>query len=552
MSEKGARQFSPADTSFIGMIESSIKRSWDMVAYSDYGTDISYTYGDVAKMIAALHCLYKDLGIKAGDKIALCDKNSSNWAISYMSILTYGAVVVPILSDFNQEQIEHIYEHSDAKLMIGREGVSVSPLLDIGSWKLSNSRRCVLDYDVKSLTAEKVRYGREKSEDLALISYTSGSTGHSKGVMLPYRSLWSNVHFADEVLGLTRGCNTIALLPMAHMYGMAFDFLYEFCIGCHVHFLTKTPSPAIIIKAFGEVKPKLVIAVPLIIEKIVQGKIFPILRTRKIRLLMKIPFMKGIIYKRIREQLINVFGGEFYEVIVGGAAFNKDVENFLADIHFPYMVGYGMTECGPIIGYEDWKRFVKGSCGKAAPRMEVKIDSQDPSDVAGEILARGMNVMLGYYKNEADTAEAIDSDGWLHTGDLGTMDKNGNIFIRGRKKTMLLGANGQNIYPEELEAVVNNQEFVVENVVVERSGKLVALVNFADNALSWDFKGEAQFYRTLEDLQKKVNSLVGKNSSISEVKAMKDPFEKTATQKIRRFKYKNRLYLQPFGKVPRG
>ncbi len=537
MSEKHSRMFTSADNSIIGMIESSIKHGWDLPAYSDYGTDVKYTYADVARKIAALHSLFRDLDIKQGDKIALCDKNSSNWAISYLAVLTYGAVVVPILSDFNPDQIKNIYEHSDSKLMIGKADLPVEPLLNIADGRMMKGCRSVEDYDFSGLKASDVKYFQENPEDVALISYTSGSTGHSKGVMLPYRSLWSNVVFADEVLGMKRAQNTMALLPMAHMYGMAFDFLYEFCITCHVHFLTKIPSPAIILQAFGDVKPKLVIAVPLIIEKIVQGKVFPVLRSPRIKFLMKIPFMKGVIYKRIREQLIKAFGGEFYELIVGGAAFNKEVENLLADINFPYTVGYGMTECGPIIGYEDWKHFAKGSCGKAAPRMEVVIDSDDPRNVAGEILVKGMNVMLGYYKNEEDTAEALTEDGWLHTGDLGTMDRHGNIYIRGRKKTMLLGANGQNVYPEEIEDIILSNSYFEECVVVQRGEKLVALVYVSDDEMAQrgmtreGVKGDLNRYRG------HLNKMLPKFANLSGMELQDEPFEKTPKRSIRRYLY---------------
>ena len=530
--------FTKADTSIIGIIESSIKKGWDKVAYSDYGTDIEYTYADVARKIAALHSLFNDLGLKPGDKIALCDKNSSNWAISYIAILTYGTVVVPILSDFSVEQIQNIYDHSDSKLMIGRADLPMKSLLDITNWAMVNGKQSIENYDFSGLKKSDVKYFNENPEDVALISYTSGSTGHSKGVMLPYRSLWSNVIFADERLGLTPEVDTISLLPMAHMYGMAFEFLYEFCIRCHVYFLTKTPSPAVILKAFSDVKPKLVIAVPLIIEKIVQSKVFPVLRTKKIRLLMKLPFMKGIIYNRIKEQLIKAFGGEFYEVIVGGAAFNKDVENLLAAIKFPYVVGYGMTECGPIICYEDWHLFVKNSCGKPAPRMEVKIDSIDPEKVPGEIITKGTNVMLGYYKNEEETREAIDEDGWLHTGDLGTMDKEGNVFIRGRKKTMLLGANGQNVYPEEIEDIILTQSYFDECVVVQRGEKLAALVYVSDENLQSRGMTREGVRADMNRYRGHLNKMLPKFANLSALELQDEPFEKTPKRSIRRYLYK--------------
>ena len=532
------RAFQETDTSLIGLIEDSIKKSWDLPAYTDYGTSLTYTFGDVARKIAALHLMFKDLGLKPGDKIALCDKNSSNWAISFLAALTYGAVTVPILPDFSKEQIENIFQHSDAMLMMGKADVlKMRPLLDIEDWHIADGFLSIDKYDTSNLTPDQVSYFREDPEALALISYTSGSTGHSKGVMLPYRSLWSNVMFADEVLGLPRGCNTMALLPMAHMYGFAFDFLYEFCISCHVHYLTKTPSPVVVMKAFSEVKPAIFIAVPLIIEKIVTGKIFPILRTQRVRTLLRFPLTRSLVYKQIRKRLINAFGGEFYEIIVGGAAFSKEVENFLAKVNVPYTVGYGMTECGPIIGYEDWHDFVKGSCGKVAPRLEVKILSNSPAKTPGEILVRGTNVMLGYYKNPEETAEAIDKEGWLHTGDLGTMDKNGNIFIRGRKKTMLLGANGQNIYPEEIEDQILSNTYFEECVVVQRGEKLVALVYISDKALEAHGMTREGILNDLDRYRRHLNTILPKFANLSGMELQTEEFEKTPKRSIRRYLY---------------
>jgi len=533
------RQFRETDTSLLDLVERTIRRNWNSPAYTDYGTNLTYSYCDVAKKIASLHQLYKDLGIQPGDKIALCDKNSSNWAVSFMSVLTYGAVAVPILPDFNAEQIQNIFEHSESKLMIGRADIqTVSPILDIVEWKMADGSRSIADYDNSDLTAANVSYFRENTDDLCLMSYTSGSTGRSKGVMLPYRSIWSNVKFADEVLGLPRGCKTMAILPMAHMYGFSFDFIYEFCCGCHVHFLTKSPSPAIVTKAFGEVKPAIVIAVPLIIEKIITGKVFPMLRTPKMRMLLRMPLLNRYLYKKVRENLINAFGGEFYEVIIGGAAFSKEVEEFLRLIKFPYTVGYGMTECGPILGYEDWHHFAKNSCGKAAPRMEIRIDSADPENLPGEILARGANVMLGYYKNPEETELAIDSEGWLHTGDLGTMDREGNIFIRGRKKTMLLGANGQNIYPEEIEDVILSNTPFEETVVVQRGEKLVALVYVSDQELQKHELTRETVAASLDQYKREVNAALPRFANISSYELQEQEFEKTPKRSIRRYLYK--------------
>ncbi len=521
------------------MIENSVRENWDSPAYTDYGTEVNYTYGDVARKIHSLHGLFAELGISKGDRIALCDKNSSNWAVSFMAALTYGAVVVPILSDFSPEQIENIYTHSESKLMIGRKGVqTVQPLLDLTDWTMADGSLGIGKYDSSALTADDVHYFTEDPDALALMSYTSGSTGRSKGVMLPYRSIWSNTIFADEVLGLPKRCNTMAILPMAHMYGFAFDFMYEFNIGCHVHYLTKTPSPAVLIKAFGEVKPAIVIAVPLIIEKVITGKVFPMLRTRQMKTLLKLPIINQFIYRQIRKKIEDVFGGEFYEVIIGGAAFNKDVEEFLAKIHFPYTVGYGMTECGPILGYEDWHDFVKSSCGKAAPRMEIRIDSPDPANVPGEIIARGTNTMLGYYKNAEETNAALDADGWLHTGDLGTMDSKGNIFIRGRKKTMLLGANGQNIYPEEIEDKILSNTYFDECVVVQRGEKLVALVYISDDTLAAHSMTRESLVQALDRHRRYLNGMLPKFANLSGIEMQEHEFEKTPKRSIRRYLYK--------------
>ena len=536
------KSFSEKDTSLLALIEGSLKRNWDYPAYTDYGTENAYTYADVARQVCRLHAIFKRIGVQPGDKIALCDKNSSHWAISFIAIISYGAVVVPILSDFHIDQIQNIYRHSDSRLMVCSLKVAkdtgIKDILDIEDLTLANSDIDFPISDFLSLTSDDLKFFREDPDGLALISYTSGSTGRSKGVMLPYRSIWSNVIFADERLGLPARCNTMAILPMAHMYGFAFDFIYEFCIGCHVHYLTKTPSPAIIIKAFGEIKPAIVIAVPLVIEKVVTGKVFPKLRTPKMRALLKLPIVKGIIYNKVREQLVQSFGGEFYEVIVGGAAFSREVEDFLAKIKFPYTVGYGMTECGPIIGYEDWQHFAKYSCGKAAPRMEVKIDSPDPAHTPGEILTKGTNVMLGYYKNPEETAEAIDSEGWLHTGDLGTLDKAGNIFIRGRKKTMLLGANGQNVYPEEIEDTILSNSIFDECVVVQRGEKLVALVYVSDESLRNNELARETLISSLDQYKKEVNLALPKFANITSFEVQTAEFEKTPKRSIRRYLYK--------------
>ncbi len=522
------------------MMENTLKRNWNRPCVTNYGTDESYTYGDVAKMIARLHQLFRQLNIEPGNKIAICDKNNAHWAISFFAAFSYGAVVVPILSEFNIEQIQNIYEHSESSLLIcGEKYVKglKARILNIADFTMHDEPHAIDMTAFTDLQPSQVSYFRESPDGLALLSYTSGSTGRSKGVMLPYRSIWSNCHFADEVLDFKPGDHTLSILPLAHMYGFAYDFFFAFCIGCHIHFLTKTPSPHVVIKAFQDIKPVVVIVVPLILEKIVQKQIFPILRTRHIRALTAIPILKRVVYRQIRNKLYSSLGGNFYECIIGGAAFNKEVEDFLHQIRFPYTVGYGMTECGPIIGYEDKHEFVQGSCGKAAPRMEVKLDSSDPLNKPGEILTRGTNVMLGYYKNEEETLAAIDEEGWLHTGDLGTFDKNGNIFIRGRKKTMLLGANGQNVYPEEIEDVIMTHTIFEESLVVQRGEKLVALVYISAPALEHHGLTPETLQQHLDTYKRQINSYLPAFSNIAGIEVQQQEFEKTPKRSIRRYLY---------------
>ena len=540
MAKARIRIFKPTDTSIIGMMENTLKRNWDLPCVTNYGTGESYTYGDAAKMIARLHQLFKQLGIEPGNKIALCDKNNAHWAISFFAAFSYGAVVVPILSEFSIEQIQNIYDHSESSLIIcGQKyaGGLKARILNMADFTMQNESLSIDMSAFTDLQPDDVQFFRENPDDLALLSYTSGSTGHSKGVMLPYRSIWSNCHFADEVLDFKPGDHTLSILPLAHMYGFAYDFFFAFCIGCHIHFLTKTPSPHIVIKAFGDIKPVVVIVVPLILEKIVQKQIFPVLRTRRVRALTAIPLLRKVVYRQIRNKLYSALGGNFYECIIGGAAFNKEVEDFLRQIRFPYTVGYGMTECGPIIGYEDWHIFSKGSCGKTAPRMKVKIDSSDPQNIPGEILTQGMNVMLGYYKNEQETLEAIDEEGWLHTGDLGTMDKDGNIFIRGRKKTMLLGANGQNVYPEEIEDAIMTHTIFEESLVVQRGEKLVALVYVSEPALERHGLTHETLLQNLNTYKRQINSYLPAFANIAGIEVREQEFEKTPKRSIRRYLY---------------
>lgn len=549
------------EKSFIAFVENSIKEHWDLDALTDY-KGATLQYKDVARKIEKLHILLAESGIKPGDKVAVCGRNSSHWGVAFLAILTYGAVAVPILHEFKADNIHNIVNHSEARLLFVGDVVwealneAEMPLLEgiilMTDFTLQVCRSKQLEYAREHLNElfgkkfprnfrrEHVSYRRDEPEELAVINYTSGTTSFSKGVMLPYRSLWSNTQFAFEVLPLKPGDRVVSMLPMAHMYGLAFEFLYEFASGCHVFFLTRMPSPKIIFQAFSEVKPHIVIAVPLIIEKIIKKNVLPKLETLKMKMLLKVPIINDKIKAAVREQMIKGFGGNFYEVIIGGAAFNQEVEKLLKSIDFPYTVGYGMTECGPIICYEDWKRFRPGSCGKAAPRMEVRIDSPDPQNIVGEILTRGDNVMLGYYKNAEATAQIFDSDGWLHTGDLGIMDEEGNITIKGRSKNMLLGPSGQNIYPEEIEEKLNNLPFVAESIIIQQNdNKLAALIypEF-DEAYSQGMT-DKDIENAMEENRVTLNSELPAYSQISRIKIYPEEFEKTPKKSIKRFLYQN-------------
>lgn len=549
-------------TSFNEIIEKSITGNWDLDALTDY-KGITLQYHDVARKIEKLHIMFENSGVQHGDKIALCGRNSAHWAVAFLATITYGAVAVPILHEFTPEQIHNIVNHSESKILFVGDIVATQvdatkmPLLEgiinIPDYSLALSRTDKLTYAREHLNEmfgckypkyfrrQHVRYYREQNPDeLALINYTSGTTGFSKGVMIPYRALWGNYDFAEHVLGkvVNRGDRVISILPMAHMYGMAFEFIFEFLHGCHIFYLTRIPSPAIIAQAFADVRPQIIIAVPLVIEKIIRKKVFPKIQSGKVRLLRNIPIINKKVEEKICEQVKNAFGGKFYEIIIGGAAFNHEVEQFLKRIGFPYTVGYGATECAPIICYSDYQSFVPGSCGRAVIHMEVKIDSPDPENTPGEILARGTNVMLGYYKNEEATRQTLDSEGWYHTGDLGTMDSYGNVFIKGRSKNMLLGASGQNIYPEEIEDKLNSMPLVVESVVVQRDTKLVGLV-FPDfeEAKSQGISLndiEAQMQQNLLEL----NAMQPAYCKLSSIEIRQTEFEKTPKKSIKRYLYK--------------
>ncbi len=550
------------EESFIAYIEKGIKEHWDLDALTDYNGS-TLQYRDVARKIEKLHIMFEASGVVKGDKIAICGRNSSYWGSAFLAIVTYGAVAVPILHEFKAENIHHLVNHSDAKILL--VGDMVWPELDadqmpdlegiilINDYSLLVSRTERLTYArehlnemfgkkyPKNFRKEHVSYYKDSPDELALINYTSGTTSMSKGVMIPYRALTSNMMFAYEVLNLKPGSKLISMLPMAHMYGLAFEFLYEFTVGCHIFFLTRIPSPKIVFQAFADIKPNIIIAVPLIIEKIIKKNVLPKLQTPTMKILLKVPIINDKIKTTVREQVINAFGGKFYEVIVGGAAFNPDVENFLKMIDFPYTVGYGMTECAPIICYEDWKRFAPNSCGKAVQRMQVKVLSNDPQHEVGEIVCKGQNVMLGYYKNPEATAEVLDKDGWLHTGDLGVIDAEGNVFIKGRSKNMLLGPSGQNIYPEEIEEKLNGLPLVAESIVIQKEAKLYGLVHPDYDEANAQNLSDEEIERIMEDNRTALNAMLPAYSQLSGMKVFKEEFEKTPKKSIKRFLYKDAI-----------
>ena len=548
--------------SFNALIEKSIIDHWNLDALTDY-KGATLQYHDVARKIEKLHIMFENSGVEKGDKIALCGRNSACWAVAFLATLTYGAVAVPILHEFTADQIHNIVNHSDAKILF--VGDVVATVIDATKMPGLEGIIYIPDYSLVVSRTDKLTYAREHLNEMfgkkypkyfrkehvsyyheedpnqmALINYTSGTTGFSKGVMIPYRALWSNFDFAVKVMGANlKGNNVISILPLAHMYGMAFEFTYEFLTGKHIFFLTRVPSPAIIAQAFADIKPTVIIAVPLIIEKIIKKKVFPKIQTNSIQILRQMPVINRKVNEKIREQVVNAFGGNFYEVIIGGAAFNQDVEKFLKEINFPYTVGYGATECAPIICYAPWNEFVVGSCGKAALHMEVKIKSPDPAHIPGEILARGLNVMLGYYKNEEATEQTIDRDGWYHTGDLGLMDAQGNVFIKGRSKNMLLSSNGQNIYPEEIEDKLNSMQLVVESVVIQKEDKLIGLV-FPDfeEAKNMGFSHE-DLEGIMEQNRQELNKILPAYSKLSFIKIHDEEFAKTPKKSIKRFLYQN-------------
>ena len=547
------------EKSFIALIEKSIKKNWDANSLTDY-KGVTYQYKDVARKIEKLHIILEESGVKPGDKIAICGRNMSHWGVTFLATVTYGAVIVPILHEFKPDQVHNIVNHSEAKLLfvgdVVWEGLdeSAMPNLEgvilVNDFSLLVSRTEKLTYArehlnelfgkkfPKNFRKEHINYYKDSPDELLVLNYTSGTTSFSKGVMIPARALWSNMMFAFSALTMKSGDRLVSMLPMAHMYGLAFEFLYQFCAGVQVFFLTRMPSPKIILQAFAEVKPSLVIAVPLIIEKIIKKNVLPKLETPTMKFLMHVPLVSDKIREKVREQLMSAFGGEFYEIVVGGAAFNQEIEAFMRSIDFPYTVGYGMTECAPLICYEDWKKFKAGSCGKAVANMEVKVLSADPANIPGEIICRGDNVMLGYYKNEEATREVIDADGWMHTGDLGVIDENGYVTIKGRSKNMLLGPSGQNIYPEEIEDKFNNMPYVNESIVIQAlDGKLAALI-YPDFELAFaNGMSEKQVEEQMEANRVAVNAQIAAYEQIARVKIYHEEFEKTPKKSIKRFLY---------------
>ncbi|MBQ7422487.1 MAG: AMP-binding protein [Prevotella sp.] len=548
--------------SFNSYIEKSIKDNWDKDALTDY-QGATLQFHDVARKIEKLHILFENSGVKKGDKIALCGRNSSYWAVAFLATLTYGAVAVPIQHEFTPEQVHNIVNHSESKLLFVGDIVATTinademPALEgivyIPDFSLVISRSERLTYAREHLNeifghkypkffrVEHVKYYTDDSEDLALINYTSGTTGFSKGVMLPYRTIWGNLNFCLNHLGdkVPTGSNMVCILPMAHMYGLAIEFIFGFCHGLHLFFLTRLPSPTLIAEAFGKIKPSLIVAVPLIIDKIIRKRVFPIVQTNKVKLLLNMPVINKKVKQKICEQVINAFGGNLYEIIVGGAALNKEIEAFLKSIDFPITVGYGATECAPLISYSDYHDFVPQSCGVPVDGMEVRIISEDPANIPGEIITKGINVMTGYYKNPEATASALDKDGWYHTGDLGTMAENGHIFIRGRIKNMLLGANGQNVYPEEIEDKLNSMAMVNESIILQKGEKLIGLVHpDMDEAQSMGFTNEDLEHIMEQNLQA-LNMSLPPFCKLSSIKIHEEEFAKTPKKSIKRFLYQD-------------
>lgn len=544
--------------SLIQYIQDSIRNNWENLALTDFN-GVSYQYRDIARKVAKLHLLYEHAGIKRGDKIALCGKNSSQWAVAFLATMTYGAVAVPILHEFKPDNIHHLVSHCDARLFFTDDAIwenldpasmtKLEGVVNLSDFSLLMSRNTRLKEARQRLnelfgkkyperfTPEDVVYSKEKESDVAVINYTSGSTGFSKGVMLSYESLWSNIRFCiDGVTFLKPGDGIVCMLPLAHMYGLIVEFIHPFVKGCHIYFLTRVPSPKIILDAFATVRPKLIVTVPLIIEKIVKTKVFPLLDKPLMKVLLHVPFIDDKLLEKIKKGLTEAFGGNVQEIIIGGAGLNKDVETFLRRIGFPYTVGYGMTECGPLVAYAPWDIQRMGSCGKIVDRMDCRIESPDPENTPGELWVKGANVMKGYFKNQ-DATDAVMKDGWMNTGDLCTMDKDGYIYIRGRNKNMILGPSGQNIYPEEIEQKLNNMPYVAESIVIDGDGKLVALIYPDMDQATKDGIPMDNMENIMNENIKALNKELPAYSQLSKVKIYYQEFEKTPKRSIKRYLY---------------
>ncbi len=540
------------------LLEKSFRENWDRPALSNYkGQDLAYR--DVARRIAKLHIAFEQCGLEKGDKVAICSRNQANWGVSFLAALTYGAVPVPILHEFKPGNIHYLVNHSEAKVLfvddVIWENLSEAEMpglyvvVQINNFNFLYSKTEEMSQVRQHLNEsfghkypnnfgpEDLDYYEDKADELAVINYTSGTSGFSKGVMVPYRALWSNIEFAhvQAMPQLDNNTEVVSMLPSAHMYGMMFEFLFEMTIGAHVHFLTRVPSPKIIMQAFADIKPHIIIAVPLIIEKVYKSKLKPILDRNK--MIMNLPIIDKVIQKKILQELVNAFGGRFYEVIIGGAAFNPEVERFFRKIGFPFTVGYGMTECAPIIGYADWKDAKLYSCGKQVLNMEIRIDSPDPQNIPGEVLVKGANVFLGYYKNEEATKSVLGEDGWFHTGDMGVMDSDGYLFLKGRSKCMILGPSGQNIYPEEIEGVVNNVTYVVDSLVIEDHGALVSLIYPDYHQAELDGLSKSQLEAKLVETLPEINKQIPNYAKISKMEFMPEDFERTPKRSIKRYLY---------------
>lgn len=546
-------------TSVNKIFENAFKKNWDRPAISNY-QGVTLHFRDVARRMEKLHIMFEECGLQKGHKVAICSRNQANWAVAFLATMTYGAVPVPLLHEFKSANIHHLVNHSEAKILfvddVIWEGLSESEMPDLQAIIQVNNFKILFAADEhisdakehlnelfgkkfpESFEPDMLDYYEDSADELAVINYTSGTSGFSKGVMIPYRAILSNMQFASQALPqLNNKSKVVSMLPCAHMYGLMFEVLYELSVGCHVHFLSRLPSPKIIMQALAEVKPSIVIAVPLVIEKIYKTKVKPILEKEGIRFLMKVPGLNQVVLNKVRTELINAFGGEFYEVIIGGAAFNKEVENFFKKMNFPFTVGYGMTECAPIIAYDDWKTEKLYSCGKAAVNMEMRIDSSDPANVPGEIQIKGANVFLGYYKNEDATKEVFTDDGWFRTGDMGVIDEDGCLFIKGRTKCMILGPSGQNIYPEEVETVLNSQPYVVDSLVIEDNGGLTALIypDFAAGAR--DGMPQDAFVKYMEGTLPELNKELPNYAKLKKIEVMSEDFERTPKKSIKRYLY---------------